>query len=87
MRILGVALDSLHLARTYHRAHDLNSESVALPDPRAKNAYRFHVIPQTLVLDREGRVVRSRPGLLEPGPALDSIAEAIRDVTSLDPGM
>lgn len=80
--VFGVSLDSLPETRRYASEHELPFPIIRLPDPRFAKFYRAEGIPLTLILDREGTVLHSRVGSIEPGPAVDSIIAAARRIDS-----
>jgi hypothetical protein len=49
---------------------------VRFPEPRLARLYRAAVVPQTVVLNSEGRVLYARTGLLDSAAALDSVFRA-----------
>jgi len=76
-RVVAVSLDSLEATRRYARQHGLRYPSAILLDPRTTGLFRFNNVPQTLVIDERGRVMHSRVGLLDVGPATDSVLAAV----------
>ncbi len=75
--VVAVSLDSAEATRRYARQHGLRYPSAILLDPRTASLFRFNNVPQTLVIDERGRVMHSRVGLLEEGPAADSVLAAV----------
>jgi peroxiredoxin len=76
-RVVAVSLDSLEVTRRYARRHALRYPSAILLDPRPTSLFRFNNVPQTLVIDERGRVMYSRVGRLDEGPAADSVLAAV----------
>jgi len=82
--VLGISLDSTKLTLQYNTLHSLEFECVSLVDRRTQDIHRFGVVPQTIVMDPDGRVILSRLGVLEFGPALDSVFGAIETLLGED---
>ena len=76
-RVVAVSLDSLEATRRYAQRHGLRYPSAILLDPRTAGLFRFNNVPQTLVIDERGRVMHSRVGRLDVGPAADSVLAAV----------
>lgn len=63
--VVGLSIDSLDATRDYVDRHRLPFPVVVPDDPQAfPRDYRIPGVPQTLVVDREGRVRRTWPGVL-----------------------
>lgn len=75
--VVAVSLDSVAPTRAYAARHGLRYPSAILVDQRATNLFRFSSVPQTLVIDENGRVLYSRLGRLDDGPAVDSVLTAV----------
>ncbi|MDX2057327.1 MAG: TlpA disulfide reductase family protein [Gemmatimonadales bacterium] len=76
--IVGISLDSADATSAYVAEHGLRFDIVQFPSRRIKRLYRAGMVPQTVVLDFDGHVVHSRVGLLQIGPATDSVLAAVR---------
>ena len=61
------------LAAAYAEANRIRFPVVPLPDRRTVFLYRAFVVPQTVVVDEDGRVVYVRHGVIEARPAIDSV--------------
>lgn len=59
-----VSLDSLEATSNYVRLHGIDLPVGILRDDRIKSFYRAYAVPQTVLIDRGGRVVYSRPEAL-----------------------
>jgi peroxiredoxin len=75
--VAAISLDSLNLTRDYVRQHQLRYPVVLFPAKKLRRLYRASAVPQTLVLDHEGRILYARTGLLEPQAVVDSIFAAL----------
>jgi peroxiredoxin len=62
--VVGISLDSADATRRYGEAQGLTFPLVTVPARKLKQLYRARAVPQTLVLDEEGRVLFARTGLL-----------------------
>lgn len=76
--MVGLSLDSADVTARYAREHQLPFPVIRFPDERTRRLYRAGAVPQTLVLDGEGRVLLARLGLLQPGAGVDSLLTALR---------
>ena len=75
--VAAISLDSLNLTRDYVREHQLRYPVVLFPVAKLRRLYRASAVPQTLVLDHEGRILYARTGLLDPQAVVDSIFAAL----------
>ena len=75
--VAAISLDSLGLTQDYVRQHQLRYPVVLFPAKKLRRLYRASAVPQTLVLDHEGRILYARTGLLEPQAVVDSIFAAL----------
>jgi peroxiredoxin len=73
VQVLGVTLDSVNATLAYADSLQLSYPIARFPQIKLLAMYRAGLVPQTIVLNAEGRVLHSRTGVLEPGPGLDSI--------------
>ena len=76
--VVGISLDSAEATRRYADSQRLAFPLVLFPARKLKQLYRARVVPQTLVLDEEGRVLYARTGRLEPQAVLDSVYRALQ---------
>lgn len=77
--VAAISLDSLRLTEDYVRLHQLRFPVLLFPASKLRRLYRATAVPQTLVLDHEGRILYARTGLLEPQAVVDSVfAAALR---------
>jgi peroxiredoxin len=75
--VAAISLDSLGLTEDYVRQHQLRYPVVLFPAKKLRRLYRASFVPQTLVLDHEGRILYARTGLLEPQAVVDSVFAAL----------
>jgi peroxiredoxin len=75
--VAAISLDSLGLTQDYVRQHQLGYPVVLFPVAKLRRLYRATAVPQTLVLDHEGRILYARTGLLQPQAVVDSIFAAL----------
>jgi peroxiredoxin len=76
--VVGISLDSAEATARYGAAQKLAFPLVTFPARKLKQLYRARAVPQTLVLDEEGRVLYARTGLLEPAAVVDSVYRALQ---------
>ena len=76
--VVGISLDSSEATKRYAEAQGVAFPLVTFPSRKLKQLYRARAVPQTLVLDEEGRVLYARIGLLEPAATLDSVYRAVQ---------
>lgn len=79
--VVGISLDDPGLTDQFKREHSLPFTNVSI-DERMRDLHRFGVVPQTVVLDPEGRVVLARVGVLNLGSSVDSVARIIDDLAA-----
>ena len=72
----GVSLDSLDVTTSYSRTHQLTYPTALLLDARDVSLSRAGAVPQTVLLNSNGRVLYSRAGPLSR-PAVDSLWAAL----------
>jgi len=73
VQVVALTTDSAAIARRYAEASDLPFPLVSLPTRRLASLYRAFVVPQTIVLDSDGRVLFARHGVINTKQAVDSI--------------
>ena len=76
--VFGVSRDSPEATRAYVEDHGLSFPIVTFTDPRIQALYRLQAVPQTLILNGEGRVIYARLGAVESEAAVDSVVAAAR---------
>lgn len=75
--VAAISLDSLRLTEDYVHLHELRFPVLLFPAAKLRRLYRAAAVPQTLVLDHEGRILYARTGLLEPQAVVDSVFAAV----------
>ncbi|MEK9499385.1 peroxiredoxin family protein [Gaopeijia maritima] len=85
MAVIGVSLDSLHLAEMYVHDHDVTYPVAALTERRIAELYRVRAVPMVILVDGYGRVAYARRGVLEGSAPLDSILDAVRTLRAREP--
>lgn len=75
--VVGIVIDSAHLASAYRRAHKLRFPIVALLDRRTTALFKATRVPLTMVVDGGGRVLFARVGELVESPGVDSVRQAL----------
>jgi peroxiredoxin len=76
IQVIGISLDSLEPTRRYATEQALAYPVVTFPTAKLRRLYRAGTVPETVVLDRDGRVLHARLGLLQQPAVLDSIYRA-----------
>lgn len=71
--VYGISLDSAHQTRAYVAENGLSFPVVHFPLRKLAVLYRTRTVPQTMVVDGEGRVVFARTGVVSDGPTVDSV--------------
>jgi peroxiredoxin len=79
IQVLGVSLDSAGATRDYRAAHQLDFPVGLLASPKYVALYKAMAVPQTVVLDADGRVRYATIGTLGTRAILDSIYHAALD--------
>jgi peroxiredoxin len=82
VEILGVSVDSVEVTQQYLVEHHLEFPVVSFTDGKLTALYRSHVLPQTLVIDEQGKVQYAHLGALTETSVTDSIMRVVRDVAS-----
>ncbi|HUR92894.1 MAG TPA: redoxin domain-containing protein [Gemmatimonadaceae bacterium] len=80
----ALTTDSMEIASQYVQANSVPFPVIPFPHRKYVHLYRSFVVPQTLVIGGDGRVVYARSGVLERGPAVDSIFAAVRAARATD---
>ena len=78
VQVFGVSRDSLEATRAYMEDQGLSFPVVTFSEPRIRALYRLQAVPQTLILNGEGRVIFVRLGAVESEAAVDSVVAAAR---------
>jgi peroxiredoxin len=76
IQVIAISLDSLEATRRYVAEHGLKYPVVTFPSFKLKRLYRAGTVPETVVLDKDGRVLHARTGVLAVPAVLDSIYKA-----------
>ena len=84
--MLGVVLDSAHLAKPYADEHALPFPVAVLDDQRYRRLFRVTRVPLTMVVDERGRVLLGRLGELTSRTAIDSVVTAMREPVAREVG-
>lgn len=77
VQVYGITLDPADESRSYAASHRLDFEIVSYPAPKLARLYRTRTVPQTLVLDHDGRILLARTGVVNEPAVLDSIMAVI----------
>jgi cytochrome c biogenesis protein CcmG, thiol:disulfide interchange protein DsbE len=64
VEVYGLSVDSLEATRRFVADHQLTFPSALLNDGRSRALFRADAVPQTVVIDTEGRVLYARPQTL-----------------------
>lgn len=78
VQAFGISLDSTHLAVRYAGDHDLRFPILRFPSDKLRRMYGGKLVPETIVLDENGRVIWSRVGALSDAASRDSVLDAVR---------
>ena len=77
VRVLALSLDSLpDSTAALFVEHGLSVPVISLPSARLRRLYRGAMVPQTLVVDAEGRVLFARAGVFRSAAEVDSVLRA-----------
>jgi len=76
IQVIAISLDSVEATRRYVKEHSLAFPVVTFPSAKLKRLYRAGTVPETVVLDKDGRVLHARTGVLDVPAVLDSIYQA-----------
>jgi peroxiredoxin len=83
--VVGISTDAVEATQQYASRHRLKFPSVTLEGPRAMHLYRASIVPQTVIVGKDGRVVYARVGRLDSEIAIDSVVDALRRERALAP--
>ncbi|MGH7561327.1 MAG: peroxiredoxin family protein [Gemmatimonadales bacterium] len=78
VQAIALSLDPEDATRRYAEEHRIGYPVALFPNAKMKRLYRAGIVPTTVVLDHEGRVLYARAGRLEEPALLDSIHLAAR---------
>jgi peroxiredoxin len=73
IQVIALSLDSMPATSRYVADHHLAFRVATFPSAKVKRLYRAGMVPATIVLDHEGRVLYGRTGLLDRPEVRDSI--------------
>lgn len=73
VQLVALTTDSLAVAAPYAEANGLPFALVPFPSRKHASLYRGFSVPQTVVIDADGRVLFARNGVLDTPAALDSV--------------
>ncbi|MHB1686469.1 MAG: MauE/DoxX family redox-associated membrane protein [Ignavibacteriaceae bacterium] len=76
LEIIGISLDSLKSTKDYVDKNNLNFPVYSTVDDKFKINYKAFITPQTLLIDEEGKVIKTWPGILN----IFSIKELINKI-------
>ncbi len=82
VEILGVSVDSAQATQQYLVEHHLEFPVVSFTDRKLTALYRSNVLPQTLVIDEQGKVQYAHLGALTETSVTDSVIRVVRDITA-----
>jgi peroxiredoxin len=74
--VQGITMDGPDETRDYIARHRLDFDVVGFPAPKLARLYRVTSVPQTFVLDHDGRVLYARTGVMDNAAVADSIWQA-----------
>lgn len=75
-QLVALTTDSMAVARAYAADHHLPFPLVPFPSRNLASLYRGTTVPQTIVIDSDGRVLFARHGVIDTILAVDSILAA-----------
>lgn len=78
VQLVALTTDSMKTAKAYAVSNRLPFPLVPFPNRRSAWLYRGLVVPQTIVIDHDGRVLFARHGVVNTTNAVDSIIAAVR---------
>jgi peroxiredoxin len=82
IEVIGLGVNGGDSVARYTAEHAIRFPVVVIAEPTLRFLYRTRVVPQTIVLEAEGRVVYARRGQLQTGAALDSVLRVARPGTT-----
>ncbi|MCC7133688.1 MAG: redoxin domain-containing protein [Gemmatimonadales bacterium] len=77
VQVVGLSLDSPEATHLFGATFDLDFPVGVLPPGKDRQLLRAVMVPQTLVLDHEGRVMFARTGVFSSQSAIDSVYQAL----------
>lgn len=77
LRVVGISLDSAATSRAYATSHAIPFPVINFPERKLAVLYRALTVPQTLILDAEGRVLYARVGAYMSPESRDSLLGAV----------
>jgi peroxiredoxin len=77
VRVFALTTDSLSAAMQFTNSHALGFRLIPFPASKLARLSRAYTVPQTLVLNHQGRVLYSRLGAMETRAAQDSVLKAV----------
>jgi peroxiredoxin len=78
LRTLGLSLDSVPVTRQYVLDHHIPYPIVFFPSPKFIQMYRALNVPETMVLDGEGKILYAHRGVLTDKAVVDSVVAAVK---------
>jgi len=76
VQVVALTTDSMRAAAAYAESNQLPFPLVPFTTPKIISLYRAFSVPQTVVIDSNGRVLFSRNGVINTKQALDSVVAA-----------
>jgi thiol-disulfide isomerase/thioredoxin len=76
VQVVAIAIDSTRATAEYLRTSGITVPVTEFPSHKVRRLFRAVVVPQTLIVDDSGRVLYSRPGVIEGAAATDSVFQA-----------
>lgn len=80
-QFLALTTDSLEVARDYAQSNNLPFPLIPFESQKYISLFRATLVPQTVVIDADGRVIFARGGVLNTEASVDSVRAAIRSRT------
>lgn len=77
LRVLALTTDSMPIAKAYAIENKLPFPLVPFPSLKLASLYRGLRVPQTIVIDADGRVLLARHGVINSTAAVDSIVAVL----------
>jgi peroxiredoxin len=79
VQVFGLSLDSVQITQRFVHEHHVTFRSAVVVDQRSRALLRGDIVPQTIVLNADGRVLLAFPGTLTHARA-DSVVTLIRQL-------